>query len=348
MTKNLTLFDTTNVQIEADVNRDFNEWVAYRQGSTSKKKSERALIENSLYVYTEMWQAFAKFCGEQNLTLPELRVSDLEMFLTLRGAGPDATQPRHATKGGFLCNRYANRYLTLIHRVTQFQAREQGIECNRAAATLKDQEIYKFSEAGDKDPAPEYLNEAQVKVLIAYITRAPQPESTEKMTWKTVRDRTAVALMLGAGLAPGDLRNLKVEGVISEGGRKTGMPWKLSLEGNGNSPGRETPIAEWAGKQLAFWLRIRAQQNIPGQFVFPSTMAGTQWSATRCSEASRAVLQSVKMGDAGGLFKLRHTFALRQLRHGKSEADVAKWLGFLDIESMDRYRRIVTTYQAVA
>jgi site-specific recombinase XerD len=60
------------------------------------------------------------------------------------------------------------------------------------------------------------------------------------------------------------------------------------------------------------------------------------------------VLESAKLGeDAGGLYKLRHTFALRQLRKGKSEEDVARWLGLLDISSMVRYRRIVISYQDV-
>jgi site-specific recombinase XerD len=47
------------------------------------------------------------------------------------------------------------------------------------------------------------------------------------------------------------------------------------------------------------------------------------------------------------LFKLRHTFALRQLRKGKTEEEVARWLGLLDINSMTRYRRIVLSYQDV-
>lgn len=169
------------------------------------------------------------------------------------------------------------------------------------------------------------------------------------MTWKAVRDRTAVAMMLGAKLSPGDVRSLKREGIVAKGGRKAGLPWKLSVEGNGNSPARETPLADWAGRQLAFWLRIRAQQSIPGNYVFPSTMSGTQWSHTRCFEASREVLEAAKLGnDAGGLFKLRHTFALRQLRKGKVEEDVARWLGFVDAGSRTRYRRIVLSYQDVA
>lgn len=348
MTKNLTLFDIGAADLEASLNRAFEAWVVHRANSQSRAKSERPLSDESVNVYREMWQAFAKFCAERNLDLRDIAVSDLEVFLTVRGTGPDPEHPRQTTRGGNLSARYANRYLVLVQKVTQFQARIDGEETNRAAALLRERPEYRYAEAADKDPPPEYLDEMQARLLIAYLTRAPQPDSNEKMTWKTVRDRTAVALMLGAGLAPGDVRSLKLDGVITVGGRRAGVPWKLALEGNGNSPARETPVADWAGRQLAFWLRIRAQQDIPGYYLFPSTMNGTQWSHTRCFEASRDVLEGAKLGkDAGGLFKLRHTFALRQLRKGKSEEDVARWLGLLDINSMTRYRRIVIGYQDV-
>lgn len=348
MTKNLTLFDIGAADLEASLNRAFEAWVVHRANSQSRAKSERPLSDESVNVYREMWQAFAKFCAERNLGLRDIAVSDLEVFLTVRGTGPDPEHPRQTTRGGNLSARYANRYLVLVQKVTQFQARADGEETNRAAALLRERPEYRYAEAADKDPPPEYLDEMQARLLIAYLTRAPQPDSNEKMTWKTIRDRTAVALMLGAGLAPGDVRSLKLDGVITVGGRRAGVPWKLALEGNGNSPARETPVADWAGRQLAFWLRIRAQQGIPGNYLFPSTMNGTQWSHTRCFEASRDVLEGAKLGkDAGGLFKLRHTFALRQLRKGKSEEDVARWLGLLDINSMTRYRRIVIGYQDV-
>lgn len=348
MTRNLTLFDIDASKTEETLNSNFDAWLEHRQASRSRAKSERALSAESINVYREMWQAFAKFCSERGMLLKDVSVSDLETFLTIRGSGPDPENPRQTTRGGYLSARYANRYLVLIQRVTQFQAKIDGEEANRAAALLRERPEYKYAEAADKDPPPDYLDEMQARVLIAYLTRAPQADSKEKMTWKTVRDRTAVALMLGAGLAPGDIRSLKMDGVIATGGRRTGVPWKLAIEGNGNSPARETPIADWAGRQLAFWLRIRAQQGMPGDYVFPSTMSGTQWSHTRCFEASRDVLESAKIGkDAGGLFKLRHTFALRQLRKGKTEEEVARWLGLLDINSMTRYRRIVLSYQDV-
>ena len=349
VTKNLTLFDVVDTQIEDAVNQHFDCWLTHRQSSTSNARRQRALLDESAYIYREMWRSFAKFCGQQNITLADLTVTDLETFLLTRGSGPDVAAPRMTTAGAYLSPRYANRYLVLIENVTKHKASVDDVMSNHAAALLRERPEFRYAEAADKDPPPEYLDEMQARRLITHLTRAPQPESNEKMTWKTVRDRSAVSLMLGGGLTPYDLRNLKLDGVISVGGRRTDVPWKLSLQGNGNSPARETPLADWAGRQLAFWLRIRSQQGIPGPWLFPSTMKGTQWSNTRCFDACRSVLESAKIGnDSGGLFKLRHTFALRQMRKGKDEADVARWLGFLDSKSMDHYKRIVMTYQDVS
>jgi integrase len=90
------------------------------------------------------------------------------------------------------------------------------------------------------------------------------------------------------------------------------------------------------------WLTIRTQQNIAGDLVFPSTLGGKAWSHTACYEACKAVLAGAGMEkDSGGVFKLRHTFALRQLAKGKSETEVAKWLGLVDLNGMARYRRLV-------
>ena len=43
----------------------------------------------------------------------------------------------------------------------------------------------------------------------------------------------------------------------------------------------------------------------------------------------------------GGSFRLRHTFALRQLRKGKKPEEVAKWLGVTDPSVMTRYQRVI-------
>jgi hypothetical protein len=43
----------------------------------------------------------------------------------------------------------------------------------------------------------------------------------------------------------------------------------------------------------------------------------------------------------GGSFRLRHTFALRQLRRGTDAVQVARWLG-VEPDAMAKYRRVVT------
>jgi integrase len=340
----LPLFpDADHVMHETRLQAVFTAWIDYRAQSNSTARTERALREESARVYQEMWHAFAAYCAQRNLDIADIEADDIQTFLALRGTGDARAKPRVSTRSIDLTPRYAWRMLTLIDRVTRFHAQRAGIPPNPAARELLQRPEYRYANAGERDPLPEYYSEAQAKRLIAYLTEIRHADSPSgPMSWKEVRDRTAVALMLGAGLAPGDVRALTLDGVTTEGGRKAGMPWKLALPGNGNSPARETPLAQWAGRQLALWLTIRTQQNIAGDLVFPSTLAGKAWSHTACYEACKAVLAGAGMDkDSGGVFKLRHTFALRQLAKGKSETEVAKWLGLVDLNGMARYRRLV-------
>jgi len=47
-------------------------------------------------------------------------------------------------------------------------------------------------------------------------------------------------------------------------------------------------------------------------------------------------------GEEGGTFRLRHTFALRQLRRGTAPEQVANWLG-VEVAVMERYKRVVSS-----
>jgi len=286
---------------------------------------------------------FRRVLRSHNLNLADLVAGDLQTFLVIRGTGDEQSKPQVTTKRDELSPRYAWRMLTLIERVTRFYAKREGIAANPAAQTLLQRAEYRYANAGDKDPLPEYYDDAHARRLIDYLTQTRSHDAPAgPISWKEVRDRTAVGLMLGGGLTPGDVRALVIDGVIVAGGRKPNLPWKLALPGNGNAPARETPLAEWAGSQLAFWLSVRAEQTIGGDLVFPSTRGGRVWSHTACYDACKAVLAGAGMEhDAGGVFRLRHTFALRQLAKGKSERDVGQWLGFVDPNSMARYRRIV-------
>lgn len=320
--------------------RIFEDWVEERKTSGSHDGDRRKLGAATADIYREMWQAFTEFCVSRDVRLEALSIAVLEAFLSAR-AGVRVEDPA-STVYHPLSARYTRRFLTLIDKVVRHQAKRQGTVPNIAAYELLQRPEFRYAEAADKDPLPEYLNEEEANSLIAYVTSSKDRETGREIHWKILRDHTAVAVMLGGGLAPGDVRALRVGGVIAEGGRKGGVPCKLSVPGNGNSPARETPLAEWAGKQLAFWIDVRTSEGIAGDFVFPSTLSGKQWSHTRCYESCKEVLAQAGMAEGmGGLFILRHTFALRQLANGREETEVARWLGLLDISGMARYRRIV-------
>ena len=128
------------------------------------------------------------------------------------------------------------------------------------------------------------------------------------------------------------------------GGTTKNTPWKLRVAGDGNAPSRETPIAAWAGQLLRYWLDVRLAQGIPGSMVFPSTKGtGKPWGKVAQYNATREVLQVAGIDElAGGSFRLRHTFALRQLRRSKSPDEVARWLGVSDPAVMARYQRVLS------
>ncbi|WP_158597976.1 tyrosine-type recombinase/integrase [Noviherbaspirillum saxi] len=332
-----------NALLEERLRALFRSWIDYRSLSTSRLRTERPLKEESAIVYQEMWHAFAAYCAQRKLDVTTIEAADIQTFLMLRESGRASAKPRVCIKGSDLSPRYAWRLLTLIDRITRFHAEREGVAPNRAATELLQRSEYRYANASHRDPLPEFCTDAQAKRLIAYLTEIRHAESPQgPMSWKEVRDRTAVGLMLGAGLTPGDVRAMTLEGIAIEGGRRAGLPWKLALPGNGNAPARETPVAEWAGRRLAVWLSVRENHHIKGELVFPSTLGGKTWSHTGCYESCKTVLEGAGLGnDSGGVFKLRHTFALRQLAKGRTEAEVARWLGLLDLSSMARYRRVM-------
>lgn len=343
----------------------FDGWLAHRAQSESTRRKDGPLSEASAAIYRDMWGALSAFCIARGIALGALDPDDLEQFLASRAASapaavppsarrtrsrvgsvPPTTLPRRPLRlhGRELSDRYAWRLLWLTDQVLQHAASTGGTQPNSAAAQLLATPRFRAAMAADREPAPEYLQEREAQALIAFLTALRRDDATARaVSWKSVRDRTAVALMLGAGLAPGDVRALTLDGVITAGSTQPGLPWKLALPGNGNSPGRETPVASWAARLLALWLEIRTEQGIAGEQVFPATATGKPWAHPSCYQSCKAVLMDAGFpeDDAGGLFKLRHTFALRQLSRGKSETEVARWLGLQDETAMARYRRLV-------
>ncbi len=317
----------------------FERWLQTQQAAALHQPS-------SIGVYREMWGGFMGWCLGQSptLTLESLDVQDLQAFQAARYGKKNADlslTPRHAL-----------RLLRLIDRVLRHHAAHTGVAPNTAASDwLADNPTVRYADAASADPLPEFLSVAEAKELITFLSSArPRPglsgarrDAHAAFTWQELRARVALALHLGAGLTPADVRALTLSSPVSRGGQVRDRPWKVSIPTHGDAPARETPIAPWAAELLQHWLQVRSELNVPGDVLLPSTRTGKPWSKDSHYRETRRLLEQVGLGDgAGGTFRLRHTFALRQLRRGTEAEVVARWLG-VEPEVMGRYRQVVTS-----
>ena len=137
-------------------------------------------------------------------------------------------------------------------------------------------------------------------------------------TWLELRDNAAVAVQLGGGLAPGEVRRLQVHQITRSDGT---LPWRLEVGGSGNAPARHALLAEWAGRVLADWLAERARLALSGTWVF-CTEQGAQWAKNTCDKASDGVLR--RAGVQGGRGPLSPAPHLRTDRAARSQAAVRR------------------------
>ena len=312
----------------ANIEAAWDAWLA------SEKQAGRLHLDSSVSVYAAIWRALAMWCVSQKYDLQSLDTAGLERFLASRGAHDD------------ISTRHAWRVLRLVDRVMRHHAKVSGLQPNRAAAVLLEMRPdYRLANAASKDPLPEFLLASEAKILVTYLSAVrPARAAAGAALWQDVRNRCSVALMLGAGVTPGEVRALRLADAVSTGGRKAGVPWKLRVGGHSTTAGRETPLAPWAGQLLGYWLKVRAEQAIPGDVLLPSTRTGKPWSKVSQYNATAEVLTDAGIDDvAGGSFRLRHTFAVRQLKKGHSAEDVGRWLGVTDPAVMTRYARVLSS-----
>ncbi|KPF47604.1 hypothetical protein IP87_00735 [beta proteobacterium AAP121] len=334
----------------ADYQSAFTRWLA------EARQAGRIRRATTAQVYQHMWEALATWAVGQGIALPRLQATDLDAYLQSRSGAAEALTPR-----------YAWRLLALVDRVLASHARQRQRSRNTAVPALLDTHAdIRHANAVQRDDLPAYLLPADAARLVAHLSALrPRRGSAGRGAlppWQEVRNRASVALMLGAGLAPGEVRNLRCSDVLLDAGAAAaqadnapGLPWKLHVPSDGLTPERETPLAPWAAQVLRHWLQVRHEAGVTGAVLFPSTRQGGKvWSKVSHYQATAAVLSAAGIDTAGegsasgGSYRLRHTFALRQLRRGTAEAELERWLGVSDPSVMARYRRILLRPPAMA
>ena len=321
----------------------FDRWAQHERHEGRVRRSD------SMHTYRELWQALLNWSVREvpDLAIETLSSRDLERFLASRNGAAGAASEASP--------RYVWRLLDLIDRVLEHDAQHRGVaEPNDAARVLlASRPDWRYANDSSKQPLPQCLVAAEAKTLVNYLSSA-RPRvgrGVDEHRWAELRNRASVAVQLGAGLTPMEIRGLRLADVVTRGGPRSAQPWKLVVkpqplvpgEEGGTSVERETPVAAWAGQVLDHWLSIRNRFVRAGDFVFPATRTGKPWSKNSQYAAVREVLDASGIDKSlvpGGSFRLRHTFALRQLRRGRTPDEVARWMG-LEPEAMRRYQRVL-------
>lgn len=276
----------------------------------------------SVSVYRTMWGAWSKFLVAQRQSLDNFDAGILERYLMKRRVS----------------DRYARRLIVLVDWLCAFDAQREEKTKNTAAQTLVQEPRFSHAERKTHIPLPRTFTDAQAHALISLVM-APVTEGE----WMHLRNNAMVAVMLGAGIKPGETLALKLDAIGVEPSRAgEALPFKLTIPGK-TGP-RETPLAPYARRILASWLTQRALLKFPGDVVFPATLCGG--GVLNDSAFYRhfvVVLEQANIfSEKKGAHSLRHTFATRNLRGGKPLPLVADWLGLETSEAANRYRRLVT------
>jgi integrase len=357
-----SLFDPNPQDLARRLARAFERWCETKSTHLPGQRSVKS--EATREVYAGLWGGFADWCCAQLLDLPDLTRDDLAAFFAHRSK----------LAGQELSNRYKLHLLRLIASVIEHEAQIQQIEPNLAPLEMIESDLnVRHADARNRVVPITALDDTQARTLIAFTLSphalkgigvpGPMPE------WQGVRARACVALQLGAGLAPVEVRALRTDHVVLRQCPKgRGLrPWKVFVPQLGDAEAREVPLMPWAASVLHRWLQVRREQGLVGDVLLPTDKSGLPMSRSLHYMSIKAVFEgaqlkgATKRGGAGkgkdtekgkdtnqdeeeasfGGYVLRHTFALICLHAQYTPEQVAVWLGLKDLDKMRRYRTIV-------
>lgn len=333
----LNLFST---EIGNDVQQTLEAYLAHTA-------STKRISDNSIETYKSLWRSVVAFCASLDLGFQQLGLDELRLLI-YRRHGESANKKQ-------LTARYAWRLLRLIDDVMLFDARERGVEPNRAARELIRLD-YEFANARNKDALPDTLSRAEFDRFLEYAIRLWPKQSAEATGAGDWLDARAVALfsvVLGAGLTPRESADLLFENVRCD---DHGGPERLRIQAQGRKPAREVPIEGWASRILKGWLQVR-ERGFEGKspLVFPPARGIKALDNSSLNLAYRKLMGKCGISEISrgfgnpdlstlatrGPFTFRHTFAVKARAEKRYEDDVLMdILGISDEKAFSRYKRI--------
>jgi site-specific recombinase XerD len=321
--------------------------------------------ETSREIYRAIWSSFARdlpigvsVSGITSEMVAGYLVTGASK-LAAGESGEDAGVSKIRTEA--LSIRYQARVASLIEKIMDHHAKvtETKLEGESAVRALMRRTpalADALKRETREEPALDVLTDQEHTALKMRLIEDGKADMASNATvkWSAARDRTSMALQLGAGLSPIDVREL----TMGEGSSKGLEPnWNrgsrfLFVPKSGKLFKRYTLVDPWAGELMDQWIHtLRDRESLSRvAFVFPgetvekegSSKQPGQWSKPGQHKQTSKFMASLKI--EGSSFKLRHSWAMAKLKEGADEREVARWLGVQDDgEVMKRYREALTS-----
>nr|WP_256489955.1 site-specific integrase [Ideonella oryzae] len=293
-------------------------WGLWQQRARARALLRKATSEE---VYASVWRALAQWACARLLAPHELHAGDLAAFLAEREASHGLTR------------RHAWRITRLVERVLLIYHQELGLPASQAVTQLLEQRPdIRYANASRFDELPDALSAHDAALLARHVARPTAPGEP----WQDTRNRAAVALHLGAGLTPAEVRALRTKDLPLI------TPLAVHLAGVGAQPARHVPLPAWAGRSLHQWRDLRATLGIPGDQWLPSTRSsGKPWGKVSHHEGVKSVLAQAGLdAQRWSAYSLRHSFALHALHRRVPPPQIGQWLGVTEPDVLERYQRI--------
>jgi len=199
-----------------------------------------------------------------------------------------------------------------------------------------------------KNEGTEALEQDQVDAFVAALPSFEQPSPNRAgrlpKGWKRRRDHAAQAAMLFGGLRVAEVIGLhiaEVDDAFNHG------PIRLQIDPedkHDTSYEHETVVYDYGADALRRWLVERLAEDakgnriLAGDLVFPGDHTGKPMSKVTLWRQVQAtfVRAGLDVNRAGGR-TLRNTFATRELKNGRTKADVKEYLGLALERSTELY-----------
>ena len=311
-------FDDERTQSVGEAEALFERWVRLRNAADAPRS--RHLRASSVRVYRTMWKKFVRYLVETRRTVANVSAREIERSLARKGRRLERV-PNALTQW---------RYLKLLAEILDL-VRSDGARHDNPA-----QELLADRDHPARDAPPVTLNQGDE----ALVRLALDEQRKESGDWKDLRDWALLQVVLGCGLKPFEVRRLAVTDLRWKDPAREEGEVTIAVAGHAPAPPREVPVAPRACEPLALWMRARRRAGVTSPALFPIDEAGPEHVGP--SEVYRACAELLKRANVAtsrrGVGVLRATFAVLQLEKGRTEDQVAAWMGLAQPSSIERYR----------